>query len=255
MTQIRIFSSVAALADAAAGHVAASIERSIARSGRCALALSGGSTPRELYRRLASAPLRERIAWDRVYLFWGDERAVPPDHPDSNYRMAHEAMLSHLSIPPANVYRMPGEAADLEAAAEEYEAALRRYFSASPAGESRFQLVLLGLGPDGHTASLFPGSPALNEVRKWVVATPVAPLNPPIRRLTLTYTILDNAAQVIFLVTGANKAGLVREILAGGADDRYPAARIHPADGETMWMLDAEAGREVGDLPEAARGG
>lgn len=271
MARILVYPDAAALFESAANHVAVSIEQSVAGQGRCALALSGGSTPRELYRRLAAAPHCARIQWDRVHLFWGDERAVPPDHPDSGYRMAHEALISKVPVPPSNVHRMMGEAADLEAAAAEYERTLRDLFFPSHGLENqdtrqrsgvgaflrfpRFPLILLGLGPDGHTASLFPGSPALAETERWVVATRVTTLNPQVRRLTLTLPVLNHAAQVIFLVTGASKAALLRAILSGEAANKYPAARVQPVGGELIWMLDAAAAGELGDLSGVEKGG
>lgn len=178
--------------------------------------------------------------------------------------MAHEALISKVPAPPSNVHRMKGEAADLEAAAAEYERTLRDFFFPSTGRENegtrqrsrvgefhgfpRFPLILLGLGPDGHTASLFPGSPALSESERWVVATPVAALNPRVRRLTLTLPVLNHAAQAIFLVTGANKATLLREILYGDAGDKYPAAQVQLVAGELIWMLDSGAAGELNGL-------
>ncbi len=260
MTRILVYAEMGALADSAADHIAAWIEQHVERHGRFALALAGGSTPRQLYARLAAAPRRERIPWDKVHVFWGDERAVPPDHPDSNYRMAHEALLSKVPLPAANIHRMQGEAEDLQAAAAAYEQMLRDYFalplspgSLADGAWPRLDLVLLGLGPDGHTASLFPGSPALEDAGRWVAATPPAPLEPRVPRLTLTLPTLNHAAQVIFLVGGAGKAGIARDVLGSmEAEAALPAARVHvhPPDGSLIWMLDEAAAANLRDLPD-----
>ncbi len=217
MTRVLVYADPAAVAEAAAEHFAEWAARYVAAQRRFGVALSGGSTPRQLYEQLATGPHGQQVPWERVHVFWGDERAVPPDDPASNYRLAHEALLSKAPLPPANVHRMRGEAENLEEAAAAYEQELRL---ALP----RLDLALLGLGSDGHTASLFPGYPAQHETTRWVVATGVAPTEPPVRRLTLTLPVLNNAAQVLFLVTGAAKADLVREILSEtGAGGRYPA--------------------------------
>jgi len=257
MTRILVYSDEGALAESAADHIAAWITQNVANHGRFALTLSGGSTPRALYQRLAAAPRRDRIPWDKVHVFWGDERAVPPSHPESSYRLAQETLLAKVPMPPANVHRLKGEASDLEAAAAEYEQTLRDYFNlpASAAEEvwPRLDLVLLGLGPDGHIASLFPDSPALDEGRKWVVATPAAPGEPHVPRLTLTLPVLNHAAQVIFLVTGAAKADMAREVLGGSETGRgLPAVcvHVHPPNGSMMWMLDEAAAGQLSDLPQ-----
>jgi 6-phosphogluconolactonase len=257
MTRILVYSDIGALAESAADHIAAWIGQHVASHGRFALALSGGSTPRALYERLAAGPRRDKIPWDKVHVFWGDERAVPPDHPESSYRLAQETLLAKAPVPPANVHRLRGEADDLEAAAAEYEQTLRDYFdlpaSAAAAAWPRLDLALLGMGPDGHTASLFPGSPALDESEKWAVATPAAPREPRVPRLTLTLPVLNHAAQVIFLVTGAAKADMARDVLGGSEAGRgLPAARVHvhPPDGSMIWMLDEAAASRLSDLPD-----
>jgi 6-phosphogluconolactonase len=211
----------------------------IQERGRCAVALAGGSTPRGVYRLLADEPFRSRVPWDRIECFWGDERHVPPDHPDSNYRMAADTLLSKVPVSPRNIHRMPGETRDAAQAAREYEEELRASFHGMP----RFDLILLGLGADGHTASLFPGTPALAEHGRWCVATWVSRLSA--YRLTLTFPVLNATRVVAFVVSGAEKAGIVRAVLRGAGD--LPARRVQPMDGELWWMLDRAAAGELGD--------
>jgi 6-phosphogluconolactonase len=241
LRRVLVYPDTAALAEAAAEHFADWAARSVAAHRRFDVALSGGSTPRPLYEQLAAGPHGAQVPWERLRFFWGDERAVPPDDPASNYRQAHAALLSKVPVPEASIYRMRGEAEDLEAAAADYEREMRL---ALP----RLDLALLGLGPDGHTASLFPGYPALDETTRWVVATAPAPTDPPVRRLTLTLPALNDAAQVLFLVTGTAKAALVREILSGTEESRqYPAGRVRPRRGDLTWMLDEAAASELGE--------
>jgi 6-phosphogluconolactonase len=238
-----------ALARDAAEAVAAAAVRAVAARGRFTLALSGGSTPRRLYALLAdpAAPFRASVPWARTHLFFGDERPVPPDHPDSNYRMAREALLAH--VPVASVHRIRGED---PAAAEAYEAELRAFFGVPPAGAPpRLDLVLLGLGPDGHTASLFPGSEALDERVRWVLSPFVARFGT--RRTTLTLPVLDRARAVLFLVAGADKAPALAQALAPspGAEP-LPAARVRPDDGTMLWLVDQAAASGLGGGPEQA---
>jgi 6-phosphogluconolactonase len=204
------------------------------------VALAGGTTPKALYARLASAEYRNRVAWEQIVFFFGDERAVPPDHPDSNYGAACEALFRPLDISGKNVYRMKAEMPDLEAAALDYERTLQSVFD----GERvpHFDLILLGMGPDGHTASLFPGSPALAECRRLVVPVTDAPKPPP-RRLTLTIPVLNAARLVLFMATGADKAQTLREVLTGIASpDRYPARYVRPGQERLSWLVDEAAG-------------
>ena len=213
---------------------------SIAAAGRFTVALSGGSTPRALYGILAESPFREAIDWPRVHLFWGDERFVPADHPDSNYRLAREAFISRVPIPAGNVHPVPTEGGDPETAAAEYEETLRRFFAPSEGEWPRFDLVLLGLGADGHIASLFPGSPTLDEHRRLVVAA-YSP-KPPAWRLTLTPPVLRSAHHVAFLVSGSDKASVLREVLEGPYDPhRLPAQLVRPERGALSWLLDEAA--------------
>lgn len=213
--------------------------QAIQTAGRFTVALSGGSTPKALYARLALPAYAEQIPWHRVHLFWGDERCVAPDHPESNYGMVQESLLSKINIPAENVHRMPGEK-EPQIAAVEYEAELKRFFELSDGALPRFDLILLGLGEDGHTASLFPGSEALNETDHLVAATYLEKLKA--HRLTLTLPVLNEGAEVVFLVAGARKAAIVKELLGGQASaTNYPAARIQPRDGKLIWMITADA--------------
>ena len=215
-----------------ANAMAAIIDDAVRRRDRCAVVLSGGNTPRTLYGLLASE-FRERLPWSRIHIFWGDERYVPADSPDSNYRMARETLLDHIPCPPANIHPMPTAIDPPEAAAAAYAETLHDYFGDD---RPRFDLVLLGLGADGHTASLFPGSAALAERTRWVVAT-TAPAKPP-RRLTLTLPILNEAANLFVLVAGSDKADALRHVQSGTADPNiYPAAGLQPTDGHLMWWV------------------
>jgi 6-phosphogluconolactonase len=211
--------------------------------GRFTVALSGGSTPRSLYSLLATdATWRAQVPWDRVHLFWGDERHVPPEHADSNYRMTHEALLSKISIPPANVHRIKSEHPEASRAANEYEQTLREFFQLKGGEFPRFDLALLGLGPDGHTASLFPGTEALREQQRLVVANWVEKLNT--YRITLTPPVLNRAASVIFLVSGEEKAETLRAVLEDEAQpERLPAQLIRPVNGRLLWIVDRAAAR------------
>jgi 6-phosphogluconolactonase len=222
--------------DALAERVAAWLtERAGAKPGGFSLALSGGSTPKRLYQRLAAAPWRERMPWGRLHLFWGDERFVPPDHPDSNQRMAREAMIARVPIPPGKVHPVPVDGTP-EDAARRYEAELRAFAAERP-GEPLFDVQLLGLGPDGHIASLFPGTPALAERRAWVVAVVGAK---PEQRITLTYPALDDSGAVAFLVSGAEKRAMLRRLLDG--DATLPAAAVWPKGAVTVFADQAAMG-------------
>lgn len=236
---VLIFDDAEALADAAAGHIAARARAATESRGSFTIALSGGSTPRAVFERLARSPLRDSMPWAQTIIFWGDERAVPLDSADSNYRMARESLLDHVPIPAEQVKPMPAHHADLEAAARHYERVIRCFVPGDP---PRFDLILLGMGPDGHTASLFPRSPALDESARLVVATPEAPLPPRVRRLTLTATLINAAAEVLFLVSGADKAARLRDVLEGPRrPHELPAQLIDPAGGELRWMIDRAA--------------
>lgn len=202
-----------------------------------AVALSGGATPRRLYELLAEPPRRDRMAWERIHWFWGDERFVPPDHPDSNYRMVREAMLSRVAIPAPNIHPVPTVGLDPEEAARAYERELQTFYGSDRLDPARplFDVTLLGLGPDGHTASLFPGTAALAERRRWVVAVAGAKPEP---RISLTFPALDSSRNLAFLVAGDSKRAALARVLAG--DQALPAARVRPV-GRLYFFLDRAA--------------
>lgn len=222
----------------AADYFIAQAQAALRENKQFAVALSGGSTPRSMYRLLADAQLN----WKNIHLFWSDERCVPPDHPESNYFQAFETLISHINIPPQNIHRIFGEISP-ELAAAQYEQELRSFFGERP----RFDLILLGLGEDGHTASLFPSSPALDERDHWAVAVPhVVPPAPLVSRVTLTLPILNMARQVVFLVSGSGKAARVAEILnAPTASPLLPANMVQPDDGVILWLMDQSAAAEM----------
>jgi 6-phosphogluconolactonase len=237
--EIRVADDPNALAETAAREVVAVARAAVAARGRFTIALAGGSTPRATYRRLAEPPLSTEMPWDRTLVFFGDERGVPPDHPESNYGMAREALLSHVPIPSDHVFPIQGDAPDTDAVAAEYARTLGEVFRVRRGAMPRLDLVLLGLGIDGHTASLFPGSPVLKETFRIVAAVHAAAASIP-ERITLTYPIFNAAACVIYLVSGAEKAKVVRAALGerGGA---VPAAMVRPTDGRLLWILDRAA--------------
>src|SRR5579884_183976 len=216
------------------------------------VALSGGSTPAILYRLLAASPFREALSWRAIHLFFGDERCVPTDSPDCNYHMAFETLISQIGIPAQNVHRMPGDLADRDAAARQYEAELRAFFPLSEGEWPRFDLVFLGMGPDGHCASLFPHKPALQERQRLVVATDPG-LPPLVPRLTLTLPVLNNAAHVLFLVAGADKAETLARVLEGPPDpEALPSQNIAPTDGALTWLIDKDAAALLNCSPRPA---
>lgn len=238
VSRVRIFPDAAELARAAAEDFTVRAEKATAGGDRFSVALSGGSTPRRLLRLLAdpAEPFRDRIDWRAVHLFQGDERHVPPDHPESNFRMVREALLDAVPVPAGNVHRMRGEEPEAERAAMIYEDELRACFSGAP----RFDLVLLGLGADAHTASLFPGTSVVRERERWVAAPWVEKLGA--FRITLTPAVFERAAAVIFLVAGEEKAGALHDVLEGEIDpDRYPAQGVRPTEGEILWLVDGAA--------------
>ena len=244
---IEILTDPAAVAHAAADHFLSAVRAAAAQSRRYAVALSGGSTPKALYGLLAADSYRTRIPWDVVHVFWADERCVPPDSPDSNFRLAHDALLAHVPIPAGNIHRVRTEAGDCATAAAEYARELATWFNLASGVLPAFDLIWLGLGEDGHTASLFPGAPALEERAAPAVATPPGRLPPSVDRVTLTLPVLNAAHEVVFLVTGAAKAPVVRRVLAApGApgEPLLPAARVRPA-GRLRWILDQAAAREL----------
>jgi len=240
MTDISVFAGADELARAVTEEFVELAATAIADRGRFAVALAGGSTPRAAYTLLASESFASRVDWSRVLFFWGDERCVPPDHPESNYRMAHEALLDHVPVPGQNVFRVLGEEEPVQAA-DTYEGELRTLFGGSI---PRFDLVMLGMGGDGHTASLFPGTAAVHEAVRWVMAHRVEKLDA--WRVTFTPVILNAAANVLFAVSGAGKAHRLREVLEGPhRPDVLPAQVVKPSAGRLVWMVDEAAAAEL----------
>ena len=248
LPQTRYFQNLDDMSLAAARFVAEEAERSAAERGAFTLALSGGSTPRRLYERLAQPPFVGAFPWPQTHLFWGDERFVPPNHADNNAAMASHALIRGAPIPPQNVHPIRTDAATPEIAAAEYEAVLREHLRlfdprSAAAGVPVFDVILLGIGDDGHTASLFLGSPALTERTRWAAAAPMPQIAPFAPRITLTLPVINAAKAVFFLISGAKKRAMLREILdhADAAQARYPAARVQP-NGRCVWLV-AEEGR------------
>ncbi|HKP49033.1 MAG TPA: 6-phosphogluconolactonase, partial [Gemmatimonadales bacterium] len=252
---IQVFPTPEALADAVARHVAKCAKAAISSNGRFTIALSGGSTPQAAYARLATRDSRLSTDdwwpttddWRLTHVVWGDERCVPPDDPRSNYRMAKEALLDRVPIPPGQIHRIRGED-DPEQAAVEYERELRGLLEYHPftsfrAGpDQRLDLVLLGLGEDGHTASLFPGQPALHEKTRWVVAVTAHRSPDTLARITLTPAILNSAQNITFVVSGAAKAARLQQVIEGPfTPDLLPAQAIHQVEGRLTWMIDRAA--------------
>jgi 6-phosphogluconolactonase len=245
----RVLADADALARAAAAEFAARAARVIAAGRPFTVALAGGSTPRRLYTRLAG----EDLPWGEIHLFFGDERHVPPNHPDSNYRMVRESILDRIAIPEGNVHRIPAEEPDAGRVADEYERELRGFFL--PQGLAggdrlrRFDLVLLGMGPDGHTASLFPGTAALGERERWVASPWVEKL--AAHRITITFPVINAAAAVIFLIDGSDKKEIVARVRSGSGGS-LPVEHVAPHDGELLWLVDRAA---AGGASRDASGG
>ena len=235
---IEVLATAADLFHAAAEEFVQVARAAIGAQGRFTVALSGGSTPKALYSLLATN--YAGFAWNRIFLFFGDERHVPPTDPDSNYRMVNESLLTKIAIPAENVFRVPAENPDAAAAALDYEAQLRRFFELQPGEFPRFDLILLGVGPDGHTASLFPGTAALHEDERLVAANWVEKFKT--WRITFTYPVLNNAAAVLFMATGTGKQEALLQVLQGKPDEEtYPAQGIKPTNGSLIWLVDQAA--------------
>jgi len=207
------------------------------------VALSGGSTPKSLYALLANdAALHAQVPWDKIHFFWGDERHVPPDHADSNYRMAHEALLAKVPVPTAHIHRIEAEHSDANHVATAYEQTLQEFFQVPTRQIPQFDLILLGMGPDGHTASLFPGTAALNEQTRLVVANWVEKFNA--YRITFTLPLLNNAACIVFLVSGEEKADTLHLVLQEEQQPRrFPSQLVRPTHGRLLWLIDRAAAR------------
>jgi 6-phosphogluconolactonase len=238
---IEVLATAADLYHAAAEEFIRDARTAIGAQGRFTVALSGGSTPKALYSLLASS--YATFAWNRVFLFFGDERHVPPADPESNYRMVQESLLSKITIPAENVFRVRAENPDADAAAADYEAQLRRFFALKPNEFPRFDLILLGMGPDGHTASLFPDSAALEEQSRLVVANWVEKFKT--HRITFTFPVLNRATEVMFLASGPDKAEMLHQVLEGKNSPPLPSQRVQPSDGKLLWMLDEPAAAKL----------
>ena len=237
--ELRSFAGPRELAESAAELLAGAVARAIREAGAFRLVLSGGSTPRALYARLAEPPFASRIPWGQLQVYWGDERFVPPRHEQSNYRLAAETLLARVPVPADHVHPIPTEAATPEQTALAYAGTLRALAAEQGRSPPRFDLVLLGLGSDGHTASLFPGGPECAERERWCVASR-APEGAAVReRITLTLPVLNAARCVLFLVSGIEKKQILQKVLrsAPGEERRYPAQLVHPA-GELLWLAD-----------------
>jgi 6-phosphogluconolactonase len=249
---VSVLPDAAALARAAAERFVDASARAIAGHERFVVALSGGSTPRRMFELLAREPFASRVSWSRVHVIWGDERCVPPTNPESNFRMAREALLDHVPLPAANIHRVHGEE-DPERAAESYETALRELLrtpTGPPSSEPgrNIDLALLGLGENGHTASIFPGSASVNERVRWVMADYVPAVS--MWRITLTVPVLNAAAEVLFLVSGDAKAGVIERVLEGPRrTHELPAQLIAPTHGRPVWVIDRAAAAQLHDHP------
>ena len=239
---LTIYPDIDTLSQHAAQYIVDIAIESIADRGRFIIALSGGNTPRKTYGLLGSEPYRSQIDWELVHIFWSDERCVSPDSSDSNYLMAHEALLSKISTPGLQVHRMPADMPDRDAASREYTEEMRYIFGTEDIPD--FDLIQLGMGPEGHTASLFPHQASLHETQRLVM--PVTVPKPPPDRLTFTPPLLNAARNVLFLVTGEDKADALQAVLEGKYQpDEYPAQIVSPPNGEVEWMVDREAAKKL----------
>lgn len=243
VTELLVYRTAKELSDAGAQQFATLAEAAVAQRGVFNVVLSGGNTPRQLYQRLVQPPYLDGLDWLNIHVFFGDERCVPPDHPESNYGMANETLLAHVPLPESNIHRMLGEL-PAEQAADIFAAELRTIFGNSL---PEFDLVLLGLGDDGHTASLFPGAPALYEQKRWVVAVDHSVPPPPLLpRLTLTLPVLNAARNVVFLVSGEAKSGVLARVLEETTiGSKLPAQLIQPASGNLLFLVDEAAVQQV----------
>jgi len=244
---IVVFPDIEKMTYSAADYVVKVAQESIASHGRFTFALSGGTTPRKLYALLATEPYRSQMAWEKVEIFWSDERCVPPDDAESNYHLAQEVLFSKLTLSPSQIHRMPADEADRDAAAEQYSQEMQRVF-----GETlpHFDLIQLGMGPEGHTASLFPHQLSLQEQQRLVI--PVTVPKPPPPRLTITPPLLNAARYILFLVTGREKADAVQAVLEGDYQpDEYPAQIVQPHQGQVTWMFDKAAATKLTKLPSS----
>lgn len=243
MERRRIFPSVAALTSAVADIIARDAKSAAEQGRRYTIALSGGSTPRILHETLVRAESINLIPWDNIEFFFGDERTVPADDEQSNYRMAHETLFSRAPISKERIHRIPGEVSPATKAAKDYETVLRAHFKSPAHGFPQFDLILLGIGTDGHAASLFPATDILDETKKWVAATYVDKLST--WRISLTYPVINQARKIIVLVTGDGKSDIVHTLFNDPASAKLlPVMRIVPK-GEMLWFLDNSAAARI----------
>jgi 6-phosphogluconolactonase len=241
--EIRILPDSASLFQAAANEFAGQTEAAVKAQNRFTVALSGGSTPRGMFSFLATN-YHDRLPWNKMFFFWSDERHVPPDSPESNYRMAHDALLSKVPVRAANIFRVPAEKPDASQAAREYEETLRRFFKLPAGAFPPFDLILLGMGPDGHTASLFPETSAVHETERLVVSNWVEKFKTD--RITFTAPLINHAKVVMFLIAGSDKSSALREVLEGHQPaDLYPSKLIYPTSGRFIWLVDQAAAAEL----------
>ncbi len=241
--EIRRLNTPQELFHAAAEEVLSCAKKAIAARGGFTIVLSGGSTPKSLF-NLIAANAATSVDWSKVFFFWGDERHVAPTDADSNFRMADETLLSKISVPAGNIFRIPAENPDAGAAARAYEKTLNEFFALKAGEFPRFDLILLGMGPDGHTASLFPETEALQERSHLVVANWVEKLKT--FRITLTVPVINAAREVAFLVSGGDKSPALREVLQGKASpEKYPSKLVRPGEGKLLWFLDRAAASEL----------
>jgi 6-phosphogluconolactonase len=238
---IEIFPAASNLFHAAAEEFMRAARTAIGAQGRFTVALAGGSTPKGLYSLLATN--YTDFVWNRVFLFFGDERHVPPTDAESNYRMVNETLLSKIQVPSENVFRVAAENADASAAATDYESKIRKFFALKAGEFPRFDLILLGMGPDGHTASLFPDSAGLKDNEHLVIANWVEKFKT--HRISFTFPVLNRAAEVLFLVSGADKASVLAQVLQGDPSLALPSQKVQPSDGKLLWMLDEAAASKL----------
>ena len=239
---IAIFDDKHTLSQNVAEYIMRIVKESIALYGRFTIALTGGTTPGEAYSLLGSEPIKSQIDWQRVHIFWGDERCVPQNNPDSNFYLAQEVLLDKIAIPKSHIHPMPADQPDRDVASQAYTVEMQHTFGTN--GIPSFDLIHLGMGPEGHTASLFPHQASLHEIHRLVM--PVSVPKPPPDRLTFTPPLLNAARNVLFLVTGSDKAEALHAVLEGEYQpDEYPAQIVRPTNGEVVWMLDRAVAQKI----------
>jgi 6-phosphogluconolactonase len=237
---IRVVTNKQELNQAAAAEIERRTGEAVRAKGGFTIALAGGSTPKSVYSLLAEPATAKRLPWDKMYFFFGDERHVPPDHQDSNYRMAEESLFCKVPVTQDHLFRVPAENPDAGQAAESYQRTLRNFFRLQPGEFPRFDLILLGMGPDGHTASLFPHTAALHENNRLVVANWVEKFNT--HRITFTVPVINNASAVMFMISGAEKRPALSAVLTSDASpEEFPSKLVRPENGELIWLIEADA--------------